>query len=304
MSHYKVLLTGASGFLGWHLCQALPPSYEVAGTYFRNRYEHPAVQWQRINLLESAKIPALIQSVRPDIIIHAAAVSSFSFCEQHPALSHHLNVYASLELAKIAHSAKIPFVFISSDLVFNGSNPPYDEWSFAYPISKYGEQKLLVEEALIERYPNASVWRIPLLMGWGLDYMHNFLKDWVIKWRRNDEVQVFTDEYRTPLTATNAARWIWKGVDWRLHDTMAEDDQILHFGGDESISRYDLAYKIARAFGIVDPQIQPLLRSELLLDHLRPEDVSLNSERAQALLGFFPPDVDSQLEELVHQARR
>lgn len=303
MSEYKILLTGASGFLGWHLCRSISPLYTVAGAYFRNRFEHPAVQWHRINLMEAAKIPALLQSVRPDIIVHAAAVSSFSFCEQHPALSHHLNVYSTIELAKAANNAKVPMIFISTDMVFNGNNPPYDEWSFAYPISKYGEQKLLVEEALLERFAYASIVRIPLLLGWGLDYMHNFLKEWVRKWRRGDTVQAFTDEMRTPITAKVAAEWLWKMVEWRLAGRMTEDDRILHFSGDTSISRYDLALLIARTFKIDNPNIQAILRSDLEMEHLRPGDVSLNSEHTRSLLDFYPPSLEEQLSQLFESVR-
>ena len=75
----KLLVTGASGFLGHMLCPMLAPDYDITGTYFRNLPAQEAVKWIRINLLETKKIGHLIKEYRPDAIVHLAAISNTTF---------------------------------------------------------------------------------------------------------------------------------------------------------------------------------------------------------------------------------
>ena len=166
----KLLLTGASGFLGWHICQQIPPQFEVHGVYYRQNYAHQQVHWHKCNLLEEKDLSKMFNELKPDIVVHAAAIANANFCEEHPALSYHVNVYSTIALAELCEAANIPLLFISSDLVFNGNNAPYEEEDFPFPISRYGEQKLAAEEALLDDFKKTMVCRLPLLFGFGPDY--------------------------------------------------------------------------------------------------------------------------------------
>ena len=170
----KILVTGASGFLGWNFCQAFSKQYDIVGTYFRNQPDDLAIEWVRINLLETPQIIKLIKKEQPDLVVHLAAISNAAFCEQHPALSHHINVYTTIALAEASKTVGIPMIFASTDLVFNGNSAPYAEDDFCYPLSQYGQQKQMAEETLLGDFDHVFVARFPVLFGAAPVYSHNF----------------------------------------------------------------------------------------------------------------------------------
>ena len=96
----KILVTGASGFLGYHLLAQLSKNYIVEGVYYRQKFHFPSVKWHKINLLEEKDLEKSLQIIRPDAIIHAAAISNPNACEEHVTLSHYINVYATVSIAQ------------------------------------------------------------------------------------------------------------------------------------------------------------------------------------------------------------
>lgn len=297
----KLFITGASGFLGWNLCKQLAAHYEIVGTYFRNQFEHPLVNWQRINLLETKQLKVLVQETAPDLIVHLAAISNTGFCEQHPALSHHINVYTTVTLAEVAQELEIPILYTSTDLVFNGNNPPYDEYSFPHPLLTYGEQKLAAEEALLDSCDRVLICRLPLLFGWAADYHQNFFMDWYQKLKNKEPIQAFTDEYRTPISGKVAAEWLHVAVQYLLA-VDKPSESILNLGGIERISRYDFALAMAKAFKIKKPNIEGLTHQDVDLATPRPKDVSMDSTLAQKLLNYTPPSIEQQLLDIISNA--
>src|SRR5208337_1041423 len=109
------------------------------------------------------EIKEILQKIRPDALIHTAAESNPNFCQLNPVASHGINVEATANLASLCAELRIPFVFTSSDLVFNGLKPPYSENDPVCPLSIYGEQKAKAERAVLERYPRALVCRMALM---------------------------------------------------------------------------------------------------------------------------------------------
>jgi dTDP-4-dehydrorhamnose reductase len=291
----KLLITGASGFLGWHICQQIPPQFEVHGIYYRQNYPQEQVEWHRCNLLEETDLAELFHKIKPDIVLHAAAIANANFCEEHPALSYHVNVYSTIALAELCEAAKIPLLFISSDLVFNGNNAPYGEEDFPFPISRYGEQKLAAEEALLDDFEQTMICRLPLLFGLGPDYSSCFFKDWLDALQKGEPISAFTDEYRTPISAYTAAEGIWKAITFLLKPPLEKENRLLHLGGSERISRYELACLIAAVFEIDQPNIEAVLRKDAALLAPRPEDVSLDSSLAAKLLNFEAKSIKEQL---------
>lgn len=291
----KLLITGASGFLGWNLCRVLSDAYEIQALYYRQNFEQKNISWERFNLLEENEIKELVNKLAPDVVLHAAAIANPNFCEEHPALSHHINVYATIALAEVCAERKIPLLFTSTDLVFNGNSAPYSEDDFAHPLSQYGAQKLTAEEVLTQEFDNTLVCRLPLLFGWGPSYSNNFLSDWLKTLRAGEELKAFSDEFRTAVSAQVAAEGLKKALDYLLDETISDKVNLLHLGGSERLSRYELALLIAEVFEIQNPNIQTLLRAELPMLAPRPEDVSLDSSLAKSLLNFEAESIKAQL---------
>ena len=99
---------------------------------------------------------------RPSAIIHLAAASNPNWCELHPVESQVINTEAPVYLAAYCRDAGIPFIFTSTDLVFDGQQAPYVESWAPAPICTYGRQKAQAEQALLLAYPEAVIARLPI----------------------------------------------------------------------------------------------------------------------------------------------
>ena len=124
MNKPKLLITGASGWLGWHLCLKASHSWDVHGTYYSHPLSIPQVQLQKVDLTDYEAIKQLFADINPAAVIHTAAQSQPNYCQQYPEISERINVVTSLNLAGLCAEYEIPCVFTSTDLVFDGLQCP------------------------------------------------------------------------------------------------------------------------------------------------------------------------------------
>lgn len=297
----KLLVTGASGFLGHALCAVLSENYDLVGTYFRNLPENDQVEWVRINLLETKKIAPMLQEHQPTAIVHLAAISNTTFCEEHPALSHHINVYTTVALAEAAALLQIPLLFTSTDLVFNGHSAPYGEDDFAYPLSQYGQQKQMAEELLLADFERTMVLRLPLLFGQAPAYANNFYTNSVAQLKAGENIPAFTDEFRSVLSSTAASQGIALAVAYALEEVpdWAQKERLFHLGANKAYSRYEFMCTVAEQLGLSTSLIKSSLQEQAPYAHTRPADVRLDSHLAKEILGFEPPSLAIQLQDII-----
>lgn len=285
----KLLVTGASGFLGWNLCQLARTEWELHGIYYRQPISIPAIHIHQIDLTKIELVKAEIAHIAPDAIIHTAAASSPNFCQAHPAQSYQINVAAAQLLAEICAEADVPFVFTSTDLVFDGTQPPYLETDPVSPINIYGEQKVAAERAILAAYPRAIICRMPLMFGIAPPTATSFIQPWLTALQSDRSLQLFVDEFRTPVSAVTAA----KGLLMALQHASG----IVHLGGKERISRYEFGCLLAQVFNFDLALLSPIYQRDLQMTAPRAADVSLDSSKAIAL-GYELPSLQSQLESI------
>ncbi len=283
----KLLITGASGFLGWNLCRIAREKWQVYGTYFANFLEIPDVKLVKVDLKDIGETKQLFQNIRPHAVIHTAAQSSPNFCQTHPEESYQINVGASMTIAALCADYNIPCVFTSTDLVFNGLNPPYKETDPVSPVSYYGEQKVLAEVGMLERYPKTAVCRMPLMFGIAAPKSNSFIQPFIKSMREGKELNLFRDEFRTPVSANTAA----KGL---LLATLEKVEGILNIGGKERISRYDFGCLMAEVLELPKDQIKSCLQEDVKMPAPRPKDLHLDSSKAFNL-GYQPLSLGEEL---------
>ena len=286
----KLLITGVSGFLGWHLAKIAQSQWQVYGITHSKTVQIPGINQVKINLTNLNDLQYLFQTVKPDAVIHAAAQSQPNFCQQYPEESAKINVTASLNIANLCSALDIPCVFTSTDLVFNGLNPPYRETDPVSPVSYYGEQKVLAEQGMLERYPKTAICRMPLMFGDVPPHASSFIQPFIQVLREGKELNLFIDEFRTPVSGETAA----KGLLLALETTSG----ILHLGGKERISRYDFVQLMAEVFNLPTDTIKPCRQQDVKMAAPRPADVSLDSTKAFNL-GYHPLSLREQLETLL-----
>ncbi|MCI0588570.1 MAG: SDR family oxidoreductase [Planctomycetes bacterium] len=280
-----LLVTGASGLLGWNVARAaLARGMGVAGT---GRSERPPglekAAWFRTDLALPSQPTLLLREVRPSALVHCAAIADIGACEEEPCAAWALNAGAVAEVARAALESRLRWIQVSTDLVFDGSRAPYRPGDPRSPLSTYGATKALAERLALASGGDALVVRIPLLFGASPTGGRSASEKLVLAARRGEEVVLFRDEWRTPLDAGEAAA--------ALLDLLASDRTgILHVAGPERLSRLELGREILRAAGLL-PKAR--IRETSRLEHPgppRPEDLTLEaSEAAQLIRCEFLP---------------
>ncbi len=284
-----MLITGASGFLGWHICQIAKPKWEVYGTYFSHDVEIPGINILKVNLTDFTELKRIFNDISPDAVIHTAAQSQPNFCQTHPEASQAINVTASCNLAGLCADASIPCVFTSTDLVFNGLNAPYKETDPVSPVNLYGEQKVMAEIGMLERYPQTAVCRMPLMFGSSTPTAHSFMQPFIQTLKAGKELNLFIDEFRTPVSAATAAQGILLALE--------KVNGHIHLGGKERISRYDFGQLLVEVFQLPATGLKACRQKDVKMAAPRPSDVSLDSAKAFAL-GYQPLPLRQELKEL------
>ncbi len=276
----SLLITGASGFLGGHLCRYFQADWQMWGTYHTQAVAHPGIQMLSLDLTDEQSMQACWEQARPDAVIHTAALSNAGQCQQNPDLSYQINFAGTVQLAKRCAQAEIPFIFTSTDLVFDGGHPPYGERDRPHPINIYGKHKAMAEAAVFTQYPAATICRLPLLMGAAISTAQCFVQGTLGAIAAGTSQTLFTDEIRTPASVTDVV----KGLHLVLDQSVSG---IWHLGGPKRLNRYELGVLIAESFGVSTVSFKPSLQSSVELFTPRPKDVSLNSQKAFAL-GYAP----------------
>ena len=282
----KLLVTGASGFLGWNLCQVARAEWEVHGIYDRHPISIPGVHLHQIDLTKIELVTAEIEQIAPDAIIHLAAASSPNFCQTHPTQSYQINVATTQLLAKTCAEIAIPFVFTSTDLVFDGTQPPYLETDPVSPLNIYGEQKVAAERAILAAYPRATICRMPLMFGNAPPTATSFIQPWIESLQSDRSLQLFVDEFRTPVSAITAAHGLLLALQLA--------PGIIHLGGNERISRYEFGRLFAEVFNFDLALLSPIEQRDLPMSAPRAADVSLDIRKAIEF-GYKVPSLRSQL---------
>jgi dTDP-4-dehydrorhamnose reductase len=230
---------------------------------------------------------ALLGSLRPVSIVHCAAATNVDWCEEHPKEAGKINVDASRFLAEFTHQNDIPFVYISTDAVFDGTRGNYTETDEPFPVNVYARSKLQGEQEVFGQNPKALVARVTLY-GWSMRPQPS-LAEWIVgQLRAGSYVPGFTDAYFAPLLANDLAELILTMLDRGLSG-------LYHVVGSERISKYEFARSLARAFGQPMDRVVPTKVGEARLKARRPLDTSLNTHKIAKDLGYSMPDVQSGL---------
>ena len=286
----KLLVTGASGFLGWNLCQQAQSNWQVYGTYFSHEVTIPGVTLSKVDLKDYAALNELFNSIKPDAVIHTAAASKPNYCQTHRQEAYAVNVDAAVNIARLCSERNIPCAFTSTDLVFDGKNPRYKETDPVCPINYYGEQKAIAEQKMSEIYPAIALCRMPLMFGAPSPVSPSFLQGMVSNLKTGKEINLFTDEFRTPASARAASGGLLLAIEKQVRG-------VLHLGGKDRISRYDFGLLIADILQLSPDLIKPGKQADVVMVAPRSPDTSLDSSKAFAL-GYQPLSLREELNQI------
>jgi dTDP-4-dehydrorhamnose reductase len=224
--------------------------------------------------------------VQPQGVIHAAAQSNPNYCEQHPEETEKINVDAAILLADLCSARNLPFVFTSTDLVFDGRKGNYTEEDAPNPLNRYGEQKVRAEEGILKVYPEATICRLPLMFGYGGPFAGSFMQPFLQRMKEGEELALFYDEYRSAVGGRCVAQGLLLALE-HFHGTY-------HLGGRERLSRYDFGMLMKEVLDLPDAIIRGISQHDIIMPAGRPSDVSLDSSKAYAE-GYDPSTTREEL---------
>jgi dTDP-4-dehydrorhamnose reductase len=236
---------------------------------------------QHVDLANAEALRACAAGFRPTHIVHLGAMTSVAECHARPAAAEEINVRAVRVLAEVADGLGARLLFSSTDMVFDGSRPPYRETDPPQPLSHYGQTKVAAERVLAG-HERALVVRIPLLYGLPCAPRETTFVQQLAALRSGAPVRLFTDEYRTPVWLADAAGAV-------LGLARSELTGVIHLTGPERLSRYELVARCAALLGITEPNLVPVSRRDVGAAEPRPADLSLDGRRLERLFPQLAP---------------
>lgn len=280
---FKVAIIGASGLLGRALADDLAQQadWQVVSTAFRHSGPHLST----LDIRDAQAVGQFIEREAPDAVIIAAAERRPDVCEHDPALARALNVDAVRTVAESAKRRGVWVLSISTDYVFDGTQPPYRHDAQPSPLNAYGRSKLEGERALTETTRLGCVLRLPLLYGPIVDWAESAVTSLVPAIAASasdapDTKAAIMDAWaiRYPTFTPDVAFVIRQMLE---HHARGEAiNGIVQWSGDEPMTKYEIALHLAEALQ---------LNAQLVPQHTptdatpRPHNCHLDSSRLEAL---------------------
>lgn len=232
-------ITGANGLIGNYLVQTAPQ--------FAPQWRVRALTRADFDLLDFAAVEREFKKEKPRLVIHCAAITVVSEAQKNPALARRVNVEVAKMLAEL--SAEIPFVFFSTDLIFDGRKGNYTETDATNPLHVYGETKLAAEEIVMK---NSRHLVIRTSINGGVSPSDN--RAFNEQLRRSlraagQGMTLFTDEFRNPIPAVETARAVWDLVQKNCAG-------LYHVAGAEKLSRLQIGELLVKRWPEVTAQIK------------------------------------------------
>lgn len=277
----KVFITGGSGLLGQYLNVFLSEKFGILAQYHKNEGNCRYFSSIKLDLTNDNELRKVRHHFKPDVIVHTACYSRPEICagiSEKEVLK--LNAVASGRLAEYADNCGAKIIYTSTDLVYDGnSGGMLKEDGILNPLTLYASSKLEGENAVRSATDNYIILRTSLLIGFGLNHSRNNFHLTYEKLRAGENVNLFKDQFRTPLSLLTASRII-------AHLCGSEiSGQTVNFGGKEKVSRLQIGEILCDEAGFDKSLISPL---SCIGAGIFPQvpDVSMNTDKLESITGI------------------
>jgi dTDP-4-dehydrorhamnose reductase len=272
----RAWITGTGGLIGRCLAET-----KTAGAA---RFEIIPLTRPMLDLTDFASVEKRFRAERPALVIHCAALTQTAVCQADPALAGKINVEATAHLAALA--AEADFIFFSTDLVFDGRKGNYIETDPVNPLGVYAQTKVQAEQIVLTN-PRHTVIRTSLNSGASPNGAGAYNEKLQAAWKEGRALDLFFDEFRSPIPASVTARAVWELAGQRRSG-------LYHLAGSERLSRAAIGELAAGRH----PELKPRITSCSFRKYQgapRAPDTSLNSSKTQKLLSFPLPGLAQYL---------
>lgn len=283
----RILITGSNGLLGQKLVAALRDDADVqliATSRGADRTPQPlGDRYRAMDITVQAEVDRVFDEVRPDAVIHGAAMTNVDACETDPEACALQNITATKHLVQAAKRHGSHFILLSTDFIFDGLNGPYKEDDAPAPLSIYGNSKLegerIVKSAGLRKW---SIARTIIVYG----VAPGLSRSNVVLWAKSalekgQPIKVVDDQWRMPTLAEDLA-------DGCIRVAKQGATGIYHLCGPDGMSILELVQRVGAYFDL-DTSVVTAVKSDTLGQPAkRPPRTGFIIDKARRELGYAP----------------
>jgi len=265
----SLLITGCNGFLGSNIVDKLIQDFTITGLDKDDSKKHEKIDFYSIDITKIDQIQNFLTEHQFDIIIHCAALINVDLCEENYQLAYDINAIGTKNLVTNFEGL---FIYISTDMLFDGLTGGYSEESTPNPINNYGKTKLAGENFVREYAKNHLILRTNFF-GWNhysekqtfAEWIYNALSD-------NSEINLFYDYIFCPVFIYDFIKIMKTLIKLKLNGTF-------NAVGRDCISKLEFGELIADKFKLNRNNIKRVSIKDHNFIAKRPENMSLSTNK-------------------------
>lgn len=237
----KIALTGASGLVGSRIIELLGKDFTFI-----------PLRSTELDITDREQVMKKLGSLEFDLFLHLAAYTNVDGAEKEPAEAMKINRDGTQNIldAIIANQRKL--IYISTDFVFDGQNPPYYEDSPPNPLSVYGATKYEGEKIVRDA---AMIVRISYPYRQEFGAKKDFVRTIKYLLEEKKRLTMVTDSLMTPTFIDDIAFGL-------KHLITHYTPETYHLTGAEAMSPFDAGIMIAKTYGLDETLINPVSYEE------------------------------------------
>lgn len=233
----KILIIGASGFVGAHLYKYLSPfkRYELIGTY----HTQNKIDLIFLNYFNKKSFLKTLKNLKPDIVIWSAGEKNLSRTENDISFNIKENLEPIKTLVAWQKSVNIshPYLlFLSSDYVFSGKKGNYTTKDIPDPQTKYGLSKYYSELEILQNSVNFCILRVGGIIGEGGNFF-----EWIYSEIKSNRSIELYQEYFSPTPITT----LCEALDLVIENNLKG---VFHITGNKRLSKFNFGVLLKKCF--------------------------------------------------------
>ncbi len=296
----KILVTGANGLLGQHLINLLLKATNyivIASGKGDNRlpFINDRFTYYKADLANPFDVYDLFDAAKPDIVIHAGALTQVDYCEEHQQEAFNVNQDGTCAVIVKCEQQKCFLIFVSTDFVFDGVKGNYNEEDkCGIGITNwYGQTKWMAENLVKQSETKWAIVRTCLVYGNVLQGNRSNIVTWVKEsLQQGKKIKVVNDQWRTPTYIEDLAKGILLVLEKKATG-------IYHISGEEEMTPYNMAIATAAYLALDKTLIEKVDATVFEQIAKRPAKTGFNITKAKKDLGFKPIDFAEGLRKML-----
>ena len=264
----KILVTGAGGFLASRFCD-----------FFKDKYNIIPLNRGDLDITEENKVIQVVKEIKPDYVLHTAAIADTGKCEENNEASFNINVQGSKNIAKGCSLVGAKMLHLSTEQIFNGNREagPYREESKPAPNTTYGIHKFQAEREIQNILEEAWLLRLTWLFG----FPERFKKV-----NPNIVWNVFSaalkgKSLRMPVNEFRGMTYVYDLLK-NIPSIMEVPYGTYHTGSENNLSTYDTAEIVVHALGLTNRISDIIQKDEDRFKEL-PRDIRISNKKFKSL---------------------